>query len=124
MTYNYWRTGSWSGYYLGVKPASLSDYEFDLTYDIYGNYPLSANVEEVVNGVHLNGHPNVEIQHWITLYGYNGSGSGTSYEDPANSSAVYFGASVPPYNYGFSSSSMYTLVTDAGPHGGPYGIVW
>lgn len=129
---NYWRTGNYNGYYLDYMPTSVSDYEFELTYDIAGNppghYPLNADIEEVAGGLHLPGHPvGTEIQHWITLYGYNGYGSGTSYIDPvANSPAYnyYPWNTALPYNYGYPSTNIFTLVTDHSSTHGPFGIAW
>jgi hypothetical protein len=87
---------------------------------------MAGDVEEIAyTGVHLWGHPTyLEIQHWIALYGYDSSGASTSYVDPVAGSTLSWASAVNPYNTGFASSQMYTLVTDADSMGGPYGIVW
>ena len=128
---DYWISGSYSGfpYYVNYRPTSMADYQAKLKSDIWNGgapgYPLVGDVEEVRNGVHLWGHPQgLEIQHWIVLDGY-GPGT-TSYIDSVANSALNGtnGFSVNPFNSGFSSTDMFTLVTDSGPNGGPYGIVW
>lgn len=62
----------------------------------------------------------------MALYGYSGSGYYTYYLDPIYGSALNhtYGSNVSALNPYYPSSSMFTLVTDAGPHGGPFGIVW
>jgi hypothetical protein len=131
MSFNYWMSGSVSGYpyYTHYRPTSAADYETELTSDIWNGglytsgFPLAADIEEVQNGLHLPNHPaSLEIQHWIALYGYSSSGTYTSYVDPVAGSALNWGVSA--YNTGYSSDNIYHLVIAAGPHGGPYGIVW
>ena len=129
QTFNYWYSGDYFGlpYYTAYRPTSVSDYEALLMSDIWNQgapgFPLAGDIEEVSNGLHLPGHPgNLEIQHWIAMYGYSGSGYYTHYVDPVAGSAL--GWSVSAYNTFYPSSNIYTLVTDAGPNGGPYGIVW
>lgn len=133
MTFNYWISGNYTGspYYANYRPTSVSDYETLLKSDIWNGgapgYPLAGDVEEKVNSVHLWGHPaNLEIEHWIAMYGYAGSGYYTNYVDPVAGSPLNgnYGFNVSAYNSYFLSSDLYTLVTDAGPNGGPYGIVW
>jgi hypothetical protein len=130
---NYWMSGGYSGfpYYVNYRPTSQTDYEAKLKADIWNagspGYPLSGDVEEVAGSVHLWGHPqNLEIQHWIVLYGFSYTGSDTEYIDPVAGSPLNgtYGFNVAPWNSGFYSGDMYTMVTDAGPHGGPFGIVW
>jgi hypothetical protein len=130
QSFNYWMSGDYFGYpyYAHYAPTSVSDYETELTADIWNGglyttgFPLAADIEEVQYGLHLPGHPtNVEIEHWIGLYGYTSSGAGTSYVDPAAGSALNW--NVAAYNPGYDSSNIYTLVTDVGTLG-PYGIVW
>jgi hypothetical protein len=126
-SFNWWVSGSYSGFpnYANYRPTSVTDYQNLLKGDISTGYPLAGDVEEIAYSVHLWGHPtNLEIQHWIPLYGYGSSPATTSYVDPVAGSTLSWAPAVNPYNSGFASSDMYTLVTDAGPHGGPYGIVW
>jgi hypothetical protein len=127
-TFNYWISGSYSGYpyYAHYAPTSVSDYQSLLKSDIWNagapGFPLAGDVEEIGGGLHLPGHrTDLEIQHWIAMYGYT-TGSGTDYVDPAAGSSL--GWPIDAYTVGYSSSNIYTLVTDAGPNGGPYGIVW
>ena len=125
MSINYWMTSSYSGYYLSYKPTSLLDYEGALEYDINGNYPFAGDVEEIAGSthVHLPGHPSqLEIQHWIAIFGYDTSGAGTDYADPVAGSALGWNAQA--YNYGYSSTNIYTLVTDASTKHGPFGIAY
>lgn len=133
QSFNYWISGSYSGfpYYTNYRPTSASNYESDLVADIWSGgspgYPLAGDVEEIAGGLHLPGHPqNIEIQHWIAMFGYGSNGVTTDYVDPVAGSPLNgnYGFNVAPYNYGYASGNIYTLVTDAGPHGGPYGIVW
>jgi len=144
MSFNYWSSGNvngFPGYTENPAPYSghqltLTEYEADLTSDIWGGgpynsngYPLAADVEEIVGITHphLIGHPtNFEVQHWVAIYGYGASGSYTDYIDPISGSLLNGtnGFNVPAFNPNYSSSMMFTLVTDAGPHGGPFGIAW
>jgi|GEM_PF-1697820 len=133
MSFNYWISGQYTGfpYYANYRPTSVSDYETLLKSDIWNGaapgFPLAGDVEEKVNSVHLWGHPaNLEIEHWIAMYGYAGSGYYTNYVDPVAGSPLNgnYGFNVSAYNSSFLSSDIFTLVTDAGPNGGPYGIVW
>jgi hypothetical protein len=141
-TFNYWVSGDVNGgfmYTLNPAPYSghqltLTEYESDLTFDIWGGgpvnsngFPLAADTEQVPNGTHLFGHPiNLEIQHWIALYGYSTSGQFTDYIDPVFGSSLNYtaGFAVSAFNTSYPSSDMLTLLTDAGRHGGPYGIAW
>jgi hypothetical protein len=130
QSFNYWVSGSYSGFpnYAPYTPTSVSDYQALLKSDIWTGgaatgFPLAGDIEEIANSLHLPGHPqNLEIQHWIAMYGYTGGGAGTDYVDPVAGSSLNW--SVSAYNVGYLSSNIYTLVTDAGPNGGPYGIVW
>jgi hypothetical protein len=139
MSFNYWYSGNVNGRpYYTENPApysggqlTLTEYEADLTFDIWnqgaGGWPLAADVEEITNSTHLFGHPTtLEIQHWVPIYGYHGSGSYTDYIDPVYGSALNgsYGFNVTAFNTYYPSSSMFTLVSDAGQHGGPFGIVW
>jgi len=142
MTFNYWSSGNVNGGFMYTEnPApysghhlTLTEYQSDLTYDIWGGgpvnsngYPLAADTEQIPNNTHLFGHPtNLEIQHWIAFYGYSTSGQFTDYIDPVFGSALNHtaGFDVLAFNTSYPSSDMLTLVTDAGPHGGPYGIAW
>ena len=137
MSFNYWSSGSVNGYpYYTEDPAPYSghvltqtEYNANLTSDIQYYFPLAADVEEISGTTHphLYGHPaNLEVQHWIALYGYSSNGWYTDYIDPIYGSALNgtYGFNVSAFNSGYYSGDMHTLVTDAGPHGGPYGIVW
>ena len=138
MSFNYWYSGSVNGlpYYTENPAPYTGQVSFVLSQIqviIYNNgapgWPLAADVEEIpgTNHPHLVGHPaGLEVQHWVALYGYGGSGSYTDYIDPIHGSALdgTNGFNVSAMNTYYSSSSMFTLVTDAGAHGGPYGIVW
>jgi hypothetical protein len=140
MSFNYWYSGSVNGLpYYTENPApysgahlTLAQYQADLTSDIWnqgaGGWPLAADVEEYPGKTpYLRGHNTaIEIQHWVALYGYGGSGTYTDYIDPIAGSALNGtdGFNVNALNTGYASSSMFALVTYAGAHGGPYGIVW
>ena len=120
-TLNYWRTGYYSGYYVGVFPSSESSYESDLTYDIDNYWPTMNDVHEPANGTHLVGHPpTLEIFHWITDFGYTNYGAGTDYVDPAANSTLGW-TQVPATNYNYASSDMYYLMSN---NGQTFGIVW
>ena len=128
-TFNYWISGNYFGspYYAAYRPTSVSDYEAKLKADIWNGgvpgYPLAGAVEEIPYALHLWGHPGyLEIQHWIALYGYASSGYYTSYIDPAAGSALNWPVSA--YNTGWTSSNMYTLISDSYNGHGPGGIVW
>ncbi|MGH7761374.1 MAG: hypothetical protein ACREOY_08165 [Candidatus Dormibacteraceae bacterium] len=140
MSFNYWISGNVNGSpYYTEDPAPYSghkltqtEYNANLTADIwnggYPGYPLAADVEEYPGGTpYLNGHnTNLEIQHWVALYGYSSFGGFTDYIDPIYGSALNHtsGFNVNAFNTGFPSSSMFALVTYASPHHGPFGIVW
>jgi hypothetical protein len=116
-TLNYWRTGSYSGYYeadgLGQpNPApSLSTFEFDLKFDVDNRWSLAANTHEKAGGTHLAGHPaSAEIWHWLPLYGFQSYGSTTMYADPATS---VWPPGVPAYST-TASSTMDSLIQDRG----------
>lgn len=125
QSFNYWMSGAYQGYpyYAPYKPTSTTDYESELVADVYNEgatkgWPLAADVDEVINGLHLPGHPsNLYILHWIALFGYTSYGAGTDFVDPVYGSALNWNVSA--YNYGYSSSNIYTLVTTF-----PFGIVW
>jgi hypothetical protein len=120
-TLNYWRTGTYTGFYAGVFPSSESTYELDLTYDIDNYWPFMIDVHEPASGTHLVGHPPaVEIFHWITGFGYSNYGAGTDYIDPAANSTLGW-SGVSAYNYNFASSTMYYLMSN---NGYQFGIVW
>jgi hypothetical protein len=73
----------------------------------------------------LYNHPlSLEIEHWITIFAFADSSANTDYVDPANSSAIKWSPHPPAYGWYFPASDMHTLVTDAGPHGGPYRLAW
>jgi hypothetical protein len=129
-TFNYWLWGSYTGWYAPYHPTSVTNYENEFTFDIDTGYPVGADVEELVSTTqhphpHLYNHPlNLEIEHWITIFAYGASGANTDYVDPASSSAIKWSPLPNPYDWYYPSSDMYTLVTDAGPNGGPYGLAW
>ena len=83
-------------------------------------FPVSPDVKEPANQVHLFNHPsNLTIYHWITAHGYDNYGAGTDYVDPAKSSAISWSGPVQAVNYNYSSSSMYTMMRYV-----PFGYVW
>lgn len=140
MSFNYWSSGSVNGSpYYTEDPAPYSghqltqtEYYANLTADIWNGgvpgYPLAADVEEDPGKTpYLYGHnTSLEIQHWVAIYGYGTNGWYTDYIDPIYGSALNgtYGFNVNAFNPGYPSDSMFALVTHAGPHGGPYGIVW
>jgi hypothetical protein len=140
QSFNYWISGNVNGSpYYTEDPApysghqvTLTEYKSDLTADIWNlgdsGFPLAADVEEIPNHTNpLFGHPtNIEIQHWIPLYGYSNSGYYTDYIDPIYGTTLngQIGFNVSAKNTGYPSSWLFTLFTDAGPHGGPFGFVW
>jgi hypothetical protein len=122
---NYWLWGNYNVFYAAYKPTSLSDYEAKFTYDIDSFYPVAADVEEIAGGTHLLNHPqNKEIEHWIALDSYGSYGGLTSYVDPVAGSALNWNPMPPAQVWSFDSGMMYTMLTDSGPNGGPYGIAW
>ena len=138
MSFNYWYSGNTNGSpYYTENPApysgthlTLTEYKAELTSDIWnqgaGGWPLAADVEEIPNQTFLFGHPhNLEVQHWVALYGYGASGYYTDYIDPIYGSALngQYGFNVNAFNTGYLSSDMFALVTDAWNYG-PFGIVW
>lgn len=125
MSLNYWLWGNYNLYYGSYTPTSLSDYEAKFTFDIDSLYPVAADVEEIVGGTHLLNHPpNQEIEHWIALDSYGSYGGLTSYVDPAAGSALNWNPMPPAQVWSFDSGMMYTMMTNAGPNGGPYGMAW
>lgn len=94
---------------------SQSTYQADLVWDIAGGWPVAGNVYEPANGAHLWGHPEGQtIGHWIALYGYSKTdcGADTSYADSVYGSVINW--PVQPYNAGFSSATMTSLLNGRG----------
>lgn len=117
---NRWRTGYSSGWY-NVKTvtndaAGRANFKTNLTLDINIGYPIAANIVEYTNGVHLPGHPNFNIYHWIALRGYNNYGDNTRYADPAYSAYVTwgYGTGMMPYNSVLTDSVMVPLISRRG----------
>jgi hypothetical protein len=115
-TLNYWRTGSYSGYYeadglgMSIPAPDLSTYENDVRYDIDNGWSLAPDIHEKVNQYHLPGHPSgTEIWHWLPVYGYTSYGSYTSYADPATS--VWSGVSA---TNSVSAANMDGILQDRG----------
>jgi len=138
-TINWWVSRNYSGspYYVeNPLPGTgkggtltLTTYEADLTSDIWnqgaGGWPLAADVWEFPGKTpYLNGHnTNLEVQHFITLYGYGSSGATTAYIDPIYGSALngHSGFNLTSSHYtGYPSSSIVSLVN----YGATFGIVW
>jgi hypothetical protein len=123
-TLNYWRTGSYSGYYeadgLGMptKAPDTSTFENDVRYDIDTGWSVAANITEVYNGYHLAGHPNTRttIGHWLPIYGYSNFGATFNYADPASSIPSSWGWNVKPTNT--DSAANFSGLVQA------RGIVW
>lgn len=117
---NRWRVGGPTGFYVPKTPtndtAGIATFKNDLTTDIDGAWPLAANIYEYVGGVHLPGHPNAEIGHWIALRGYNNYGDNTRYADPAYNSAVSWGLGpgMAAFNSVLTASVMVPLVSQRG----------
>lgn len=100
---NRWRGNN---YYVQVNAPSGS-----LLTNIFANYignngmPFSGDTVEFAGGAHYNGHPsNQTIGHWITAYGYTGSGA-TGYW--ADSSTTVWSAPNPTFSYNTSSFSSF-----------------
>lgn len=72
---------------------------------------------EVVNGPHLNGHPNKEIQHYVSIRGFSNYGETTNYQDSAS------GASSISWSSGVPAVSSIDSTKIARIFGG-YGIIW
>jgi hypothetical protein len=85
-------------------------YQIMLQSDINAGYPLVGNAWEVPGGPHLSGHPNIEIMHWYTMYGFYSSGAGTYYVDSASYAANG--------GYGAMSSDTITVIN------GGRGYIW
>ena len=101
---NFWRGGSYSGYYEAVGlPDSVdaTTYMNNLQYDIYYGYPVVGNAWERVDQAHLAGHPpSLDIKHWVPVYGYSNYGATTAYADPVNGTSFWtWSPNVPRYSY-------------------------
>jgi len=84
QTLNYWRTGSYSGYYIPVGSPSVGTEKDDMVTDIVSGYPLALNENESAGGNHLPGHPAIDIGHWLDNNGFHNSGWTVHYADPAS----------------------------------------
>lgn len=118
QTLNYWRTGSYSGFYrLSSSSFSAADFKRDFTADIDSSWPVGGNAWEVAGSQnpHLVGHPtNTDIFHWIAIYGYGSSGDTVAYADSVhNAPSVSWYASVPAYS-SISTSTMATILNGRG----------
>jgi hypothetical protein len=106
-TLNYWRTGSYSGYYeadglgMSIPAPDTSTFENDVRYDVDNGWPLAPNTTEVYLGYHLAGHPTSQAQnpigHWLPIYGYSNYGATFYYADPAHAVPANWGWSAPAY---------------------------
>ena len=91
----------------------ITNYETNVGMDVDAHWAVVGDAWEVVNGPHLTGHPNLEIFHYFTIIGYTSYATYTSYEDSATS--VW--GSVPAYTFGFSTSTLVTIL-------GGRGYIW
>ncbi|WP_157740047.1 cysteine peptidase family C39 domain-containing protein [Micromonospora narathiwatensis] len=91
-----------------------SNYKIRIYNNTKNNWATVGDAYEVTGGPHLVGHPNSNIFHWFTIYGYSNYGDGTNYADPASgSSSVSWGSQVPKY----SNMSSDTIVVIMGGRG-------
>jgi hypothetical protein len=66
-----------------------SSFKKDVLYNIDRGWPLMVHVIEKIHDVHLPGHPReLDIGHWILVYGYDSGGDNVYYMDPAAYSPV------------------------------------
>ena len=96
--------------------SAVSQYEQDLTYDIYVvGAPAVGDAYEIPGGPHLVGHPmDKEILHWFDIRGYTSSGASTMYEDSVHdATSVPWSAGVPAYST-LASSKIVTIVEGRG----------
>lgn len=114
---NYWRTGSYSGYYAAVgTTVNAATFKDNMTYDIDRNWLVGGNAWEVAGSQnpHLVGHPtNVDIYHWIAIYGYANWGDTTYYADPASGASSLGWTSVPRYS-GISTNTLAVILDGRG----------
>lgn len=118
QTLNYWRTGSYSGFYiLSSSSFSAATFKSQFTADIDGNWPVGGNAWEVAGSQnpHLVGHPtNTDIYHWIAIYGYSNSGDTVAYADSVhNATSISWYAGVPAYS-SIATSTMSTILNGRG----------
>ena len=95
---------------------AVSQYEQDLTYDIYAvGAPAVGDAYEIPGGAHLNGHPKDRlIFHWFDIRGYADSGASTMYEDSVhNATSVLWSGGVPAYST-LASGKIVTIVEGRG----------
>ncbi|HEX6292742.1 MAG TPA: C39 family peptidase [Herpetosiphonaceae bacterium] len=116
-TLNYWRTGSYYGYYVAVgTTVNAATFKDNMTYDIDRNWPVGGNAWEVAGSQnpHLVGHPtNTDIFHWIAIYGYANWGDTTYYADPASGASSLGWTSVPRYA-GISTNTLAVILDGRG----------
>lgn len=106
--YNYEYYGTTAGYMYQVPvsypntSADITNYKSNLTWDVYGGFPVIGDAWEAPGGYYLVGHPtNIQIFHWFKIRGYYSSGAGTDYEDSESGAESLSGwrpGSVPPYS--------------------------
>lgn len=93
QTLNYWRTGSYNGYYVLQGAPSVSTERSDMRLDITGRYPVALNTTEQYSGYHLPGHPTDAgyfnrygpIGHWVDNNGFHNYEWTVHYADSATS---------------------------------------
>lgn len=110
---NYWRTGSYNGYYIPEYSPSVGTEKSDMVFDIVNGFPLALNVTEYAGQAHLPGHPNVDIGHWVDNNGFHDSGWTVTYADPASGLSGFS----PPQFVAVDLTYMNQFVV-------PHGIVW
>jgi hypothetical protein len=94
--------------------SAVADYKTHLVSNIDRKWAIAGNAYEIASGLHLNGHPPQNIQHWIEIRGYEGFGTTTWYADPASgASSISWSNKVPAY----STMDTNTIVTIMGGRG-------
>lgn len=94
-----------------------STFKSHVIFDIDNDWGVAGDAYEVVNGYHLNGHPNRNIFHWFAIDGYFNNGNDIWYLDSvAGASSISWSSNVPRYS-SYNGSRLAKIVNGRG-------IIW
>jgi hypothetical protein len=101
--------------YVQWSPDSTSSLKSKVTLDIDIDWMVASDMHEKAGGNHYNHHPDKDISHWTTIYGYAESGGTFRFQDPAANSPALSSAwdNVNPY-FSMSASSTYSYMVKQG----------
>jgi hypothetical protein len=101
---------------------TVANLESKVALDIDLDWMVGSGTHERAGGPHFNNHPDKDVSHWTTIYGYSNSGSTFKFQDPAANSPA-LGADWDAVNPYFSMSSSNALSYMA-KQGLQRGIAW